>query len=360
MGIKQSSMGVTMLRGALLNNRRASAWIFLSLATCAVLVTLFATVAIEVQGKLGHALRALGANAVVYPVEGKGAWAAFDETMQQLGARSAQLVLHVELMEGKPVGVITADADRLAELTPYWKVDGVRPRNASEAMAGQRIARTLDWTLGQEIEWGGTQRRLVGLIESGDEDEDRVFISSGAPQAGGFRYALVSVEGGEPQIERLQQTLAAGGMGLEIKPLRQVLYGEQQVLTKVNVLFMATLIGVLVLTALGVSAAMLARVVERRKEFALLRALGARKIFITMFLLAESATMGLLASVGGFVVGTGLAMMVVAHIFQGGIAPHGGAFVLTLMITLGVALIADSLICIRTLPGLSAAELGGE
>lgn len=360
MEIKRHKMLATMVRGSLLNNRHISAWTLLTLATCAALVTLFTTMTAEVGHKLSHELRTLGTNAVAYPTGENADWTRLDKTTHSIGAKTAQLVLRVRLFDGQPIGVITADPQKMAELTPYWRVNGSRPRAPGECLAGRRLADQLGWKIGQKIDLGGEQRQLVGIAETGDEDEDRVFVSSSAAAADGFHYALISVPGGEAGIEKLQRTLAADQAGIEIKPLRQVLFGEQHVLAKVNVLFVTTLAVVLVLTALGVSASMLARVVERRKEFALLRAIGANKSAVAVFLLAESAAVGIVGALAGFVVGTGLSMLVVARIFHVAVSPQWLAFVIAMATTLIVALLAGGLACTRTLRWLPATALRGE
>jgi putative ABC transport system permease protein len=343
-----------MVRRSLWNNARITAWALLTLGTCAALVTLFTTATFEVGHKLGHELRTLGANAVAYPATATAQWTQFDAVAQRLGVRTASLSLRVQLINGKPVAVVAADPQRLADLTPYWSVTGVR----GDCLAGQRVVAAFGWKLGQEINFDGDKRRLTGIIQTGDEDEERVFISGAAPATNDFRYALVSVAGGEAAIEQLQRALA--GTGIELKPLRQVLYGEQHVLEKVNVLFVTTLGAVLLLTALGVSASMLARVVERRKEFALLQALGAKRRAVVKFLLAESATVGVMAAVAGFLIGSLLASVMVQQIFHASVGPQWAALAAALGTTTLVSLLAGGIACGRTLRFQPAAALRGE
>lgn len=354
MAISRHKMLVLMVRRSLWNNARISTWTLLTLATCATLVTLFATAALEVGRKLGHELRTLGANAVAFPATAAAQWPQFDAAVQRLSARTAALSLRVQLISGKPVAVVAADPQRLADLTPYWSVTGTR----GDCLAGQRVVAAFGWKLGQEINLAGEKRRLTGIIQTGDEDEERIFIAGAEPAPNDFRYALVSVAGGESAIEHLQQALA--GTGIELKPLRQIVYGEQHVLGKVNVLFVTTLGAVLLLTALGVSASMLARVVERRKEFALLRAIGANKPAVAGFLLAESATVGVAGAVVGFAVGTLLARVAVGRMFHVTITPQWLAFVIALATTTLVSLIAGLAACARTLHFQPAAALRGE
>lgn len=366
MGTKRRGMLATMVVRSLLNNARVSVWTLVTLATCAALVTLFTTAAFEVGRKMSAALRQVGANAVAHPAAATQAdWNAFTNIARAHGASVAQLSVRVGMIKGNPVAVVAADPEALRQLTPYWAVTGQRAAGAKECVVGRRAATTLELKTGQpvSIEWPGksksSQFTVTGITETGDEDDDRVFVTEPLEQTE-FRYALLSVTGGEEQIERITRELASASANIEVKPLRQILSGEQNVLEKVNLLCVVSLWTVLMLTALGVSASMLARVIERRKEFALMQALGAKKLAVVGFLLAESVTLGLVATVIGFGIGTALAALVSRQIFHAVITPHGTAGLAALGTTTLVALLAGGVACVRALRFQPATALRGE
>lgn len=366
MATKRRGMLTTMVMRSLLNNARISAWTLLTLATCAALVTLFTTATFEVGRKMSAALRQVGANAVAYPASTTQAdWSAFTNIVRVHGADMAQLAVRVGMVKGNPVAVVSVEPEALRQLTPYWAVIGRRVATAQECMVGRRAATALKLKPGQTVpvEWPGqsqsSQFTVTGVMETGDEDDDRLFVAEPLERVE-FRYALLSVPGGEEEIGRVTQALAAASANIEIKPLRQILRGEQHVLEKVNLLCVVSLWTVLVLTALGVSASMLARVVERRKEFALLQALGAKRRSVVGFLLAESSTLGLIAAIVGFGIGTSLAALVSRQVFQATITPHGTAGLVALGATTIVALLAGSIACVRALRFQPATALRGE
>jgi putative ABC transport system permease protein len=359
-------MLATMVARSLLNNARISAWTLVTLATCAALVTLFTTATFEVGRKMSAALRQVGANAVAYPTSGAHVdWNVFANIARGHAATAAQLSVRVGLVKGNPVAVVAAEPEALRQLTPYWAVTGRRAATAQECVIGRRAASTLELKPGQSIsiEWPDKSQAakliVTGIVETGDEDDDRVFVA-GPLERTEFRYALLSVAGGEKEIGRLAQALSATSTNVEIKPLRQILSGERHVLQKVNLLCVVSLWTVLALTALGVSASMLARVVERRKEFALLQALGAKRRSVVGFLLAESATLGLIAAITGFGIGTALAALVLRQIFYAAITPHGVAGLAALGATTLVALLAGGIACLRALSFQPATALRGE
>ncbi len=366
MASDRGTLLATMVLRSMWNNPRVSAWTLLTLATCAALVTVFATIGIEVRARMSRALRDVGANAVAYPAgRGKSDWERFERAARSQGVRFARLTVRVGLIAERPVGIVAGDPQALLELTPYWAVTGERAWAPGEGLVGRRVAEALGLHIGQtvRIDWpaGGQPSSLAvaGIVEAGDEDDDRVFI---APPTGpgDFTYALLSDSDGESGIARLQAALTATPLRIDVRPLRQIVHGEERVLDTVSVLGLAALAAVLALTALGVSASMLARVVERRKEFALLQALGAHRTSVVKFLLAEAATLGGVASLGGFALGTLLAAFVVRQVFDVSISPHALAFAAALVVTTAVALLAGAIACRRMLGLQPAVALRGD
>lgn len=356
-------MVVRLLR----SNLRISIWTLITLATCATLVTLFTTATFEVGKKMRGALRKLGANAVAYPSDPQRPidWQKLENVALDHNATFVCLNVQVGLIEGKPLAVVAADANRLERMTPYWSITGKRPTAKDECLIGRHAADSLKLQIGQTFTVErptGHQTmtfRLTGIADTGDEDDERLFVASNH-ETDGFNYALLSVPGGETEIDKLTSTLASSSAGVQIKPLRQILHGERQILSRIHILFVVTLCAILALTALGVSTSMLARVVERRKEFALLCAIGAKRRSVVKFLLTESATVGLVGALLGFAVGTLLAALVVEQIFHVSISPRWSALVLALIATTIVSLLAGIIACGRTLRFQPAAALRGE
>ena len=120
------------------------------------------------------------------------------------------------------------------------------------------------------------------------------------------------------------------------------------------------LAAVLLLTSLGITAAILSRTVERRKEISLMQTLGAKRSFVAIFLLLENGVAGVAASVAGFVAGTILSGVVARQVFHVPVDPSPGAFAGTLIITIGMALLAGGVGAGRALKIEPAVVLKGE
>lgn len=204
--------------------------------------------------------------------------------------------------------------------------------------------------------------RVTGVFESGDEDEDRIFLfpQMGVQGANAFTYALLSIPGMEPDTAGLNEALEGIRAGIRIKPLRQVLHGEQTVLKKINLLAGLTLLAVLILSSLGITAAVVSRVMERRKELALLQALGAKRRSVAIFLLSEGAAVGIAAAVLGYGIGNLLSQIVVREIFRVSVNPHLAAFLAAAVVTAGIALFAGFVAVRQALQMETAVLLKGE
>jgi putative ABC transport system permease protein len=385
-------MLVKIVGNSLLKRVRITIWTLATLSTCAALVTLFAALAVDAEKKMSGSLRRLGANAVVYSdaqpsgrmtEPGSAGTSPKWETVKELAVRAdagvAVLQGRVGTLKGKPVAVITADPKELSGMTPYWVVRGRRPVSPGEGLAGMRAAAAFGIKEGSEgtIRWNRPGResriRIAGIFESGDEDEDRIFLpapssttTTSAEAATSemppplTSYALLSVPGGEKGIGLLAERLDAGRAGVAVKPLRQILHGEQKTLEKIKLLSAFALLAVLSLSSLGVSAAVLARVAERRQELALFQALGAKRRLIVLFLLYESAILGIVSAAAGFLLGTFMAQAVTSHIFQVSVTPHLTSFLAALAVTVGVALAAGGAGARRALKLEPAVALRGE
>lgn len=267
-------------------------------------------------------------------------------------------------------------------MTPYWKISGRRALAAGECLVGKGVADGLQLKTDMVMEISGiggnkekTDYRIAGIFNAGDEDENRIFlpvsttgvsllpdknISSGLTESNQWSYALLSLPRGEEQIERLGGQILNNQEGIKIKPFRQILYGEKNTLNKITLLSGLSLLTVIILTSLGVSSSVLARIVERRKELALMQALGASRRSIVGFLLLESAVQGALASLAGFGIGLLLSQIVVQQIFHVSITPSGTAFLITSLTTVGVALLSGGFGAGRSLRIQPALALKGE
>lgn len=385
----------TMATRSLMRNPRTTVWTVVALTACAVLVTIFATISGDLGGKMSQTLRQSGANAIAIaersPVtsdgsmvapdgkisekDGSGPWRRLEKMAEEGGAAMLLFSASVGTIDGKPVILIMADQEKLLQMTPYWRISGRRAVRPGECLAGRRVAELvrLKPGMGVKVEWGAEGKRggevgkegeyrVTGIIDSGDEDEQRIFVpgTSAEPWRALFSYALLSIPGGEVGIEQLNKRLRARQEALRVKPLRQIVYGERVILRKVALLSGLSLLAVLLLTLLGVSCTVLSRVVERRRELALMQALGAKRRSVVSFLFLESALVGVVASVAGSGIGAFLSRYVFQQLFHLSVHLHFAAFFMTAVVTTGGAVLTGCAAAARALRIDLATALRGE
>lgn len=349
-----------------MNNIRITAWTLLILTVSAALVSLFATVSFDVEKKMKGSLRKLGPNAIATNLNHDEV---FWGLMKKEGVSVVEQYAHTAMVQSVPLVILVSKPQELTEITPYWVILGHRAKASNECLIGKHVSQVLKLKPGMSIgikpssdKQNETNFNITGIVVSGDENEDRVIIPElpfGWTREGPS-FALLSVPGGEKEIQQLNTKLSQAKSSASIKPIREILYGEKATLRKIILLCSVSLAAVLILTALGVSSALLSRVAERRKELALLCAIGATQKSVMGFLLLESASLGSLASVAGFTIGTLSAEIVVRQIFHVSATPRIVAFIIAFIVTIFISLLASAIGAFRALNIEPAMALRGE
>ncbi len=363
-----------MVRKSLRQNLGPSLWLGMTLGSCAVLITLFSGISVEVKDKIGATVSQSGANAVAYPnpymtqKKGEEVWKIFSERVRKADGRFVFLKKQIAKIEGKEIEVVMADPEKLFVIKSYWAVTGRSMHDPGDAMIGRRVAEFFGMMPGQKFSliWGGKPLPLQirGVIDSGDEDEYKIFMTPWLQKdmslTAEVSLALLSIPGGEEGMNAFQKTLDDKRTGLTIKPYRQVLYGQRMILDKVGLLTGLVLIGVILMTALGMTAALMAHVLQRRKELALMRALGANSLFLIRFLFLEAGLVGLAGAVIGFGIGTILTYDVVWKIFHMTVLPRYESLSMTIGLVMGIVFFAAGIASFRAVRLQPAVSLRGE
>jgi putative ABC transport system permease protein len=126
--------------------------------------------------------------------------------------------------------------------------------------------------------------------------------------------------------------------GFNVRPIRQLAEAEGQLLARIRLLILATVMVILALTALCVLATMAALAMEHRRDVGLMKALGGPMARVVRVFLTE---VGLLAIAGGglgWAAGMGLSEWMGRSIFGASISPRLEVLPLTVALMLAVAL----------------------
>jgi putative ABC transport system permease protein len=185
--------------------------------------------------------------------------------------------------------------------------------------------------------------RIATVLTTGASEDDQVFLPLAALQSflgmtGEVTLVEVSIPGETRDVESAVHRLAGLLPGLEVRPIRQIVYSEGKVLGTIRWLLLSLTILILVIIALCVMATMTAIVLERRKDIGIMKSLGAADALLMRLFITEGAGLGLVGGVMGYAVGMLLARGLAERLF--GVALRLNAWTLPVVCGMSVALAA--------------------
>ena len=122
--------------------------------------------------------------------------------------------------------------------------------------------------------------------------------------------------------------------------MRQIVEGEARVLGKTRATLLAAVAMIILTAALCVLATLTAWVLDRRRDFAIMKALGASERLVNGFFAAEAAALGAVGAVIGFAIGIGVAAWIGRVNFHAAVVPRFGVFPAVFAGSVAVALIS--------------------
>ncbi|PNX46514.1 MAG: hypothetical protein BV457_07575 [Thermoplasmata archaeon M9B1D] len=128
---------------------------------------------------------------------------------------------------------------------------------------------------------------------------------------------------------------------VEGSTVKQLVSAEMNILGKVeNMMFLVTIIALLA-SALGVMTTMTTSVIERKKEIALMKSVGAENKKIVALFFSEAAIIGAIGGLAGFIIGVIVSQFIGLSVFNTLINPRYEIIPIVLLISIAVALIAS-------------------
>jgi putative ABC transport system permease protein len=162
--------------------------------------------------------------------------------------------------------------------------------------------------------------RVARVISTGSSEDDQVFVpledlQKLAGLEGKISVIEMNIPGQAAEIEQGVQKIATAFPRLDVRPVRQIVYSQGKVLHTIRGLLISLMGLILVIIALCVMATMTAIVLERRKDIAVMKALGASNQEVARLFVVEGASLGLVAGPVGFAAGGFLAAQVGERLF---------------------------------------------
>ncbi len=337
-----------VLRSALVKRGRTVTTL-LAIAVASGVATAMLTLYAGVDAKLHSEFRAYGANVVI---TGKGLGqqdlATVDRLVANSGTAAPFAYIVAKTDSGAPVVVAGTDFARVQKLDRWWSVTQwpVRP---GEALVG---ARAMTAIFGDNktvtLNYAGRKFNLTaaGILKTGGDEDSRIYIALGDfnPWAQVPLSSIeVSVGGSAADVDATLHQLATALPQAQVDPVRQLVEAEGRVLTKAEAALLASVLIILVTSFMCLFATLTASVLERRKDFAVMKALGGSQGAVNRLFAAEAGALGLLGSLIGYALGTGAAALVGRANFHATITPEWSAFPVVVVATVMVALFAAML-----------------
>lgn len=348
-GSAHVSMFLRMLVRAAVLRRGRAASALLAMVVAAAVATAMMNLYVDVQAKLRKEFRSYGTNVVVVGKDGASLPPdALAKTEAVLGGRGIAVPFAYAVARtagGQSVVVAGTDFDRVQRLDRWWSVSAW-PSGPQEALVGMRALPVVSPD-GKpfDLSFQGHSIHLTaaGTLQTGAAEDSRVYVPmteflawSGVPPS----TIEVAANGTSEEISAVVARLAESLPTAEVHPVRQIVEGEARVLGKTRATLYAAAILIILTAALCVLATLTGWVFDRRRDFAIMKALGASEGLVSGFFAAEAAALGAVGALLGFVIGIGIAAWIGRVSFNAAVVPRFSVLPVVLAGSIAVALLS--------------------
>lgn len=249
---------------------------------------------------------------------------------------------------GNSLVAVGADFEALRGLNPAWKLGPLSdPFGPGSCVLGAHAAGRLQLKTGDTLEFGtlgsdlaaspgragtsgpdgtaGSTGRaaacsIAGVASSGAAEDNQLFVPLDVlQQVAGLEGKISLVEtripGGPREIGAAAGALQGAFPLLDVRPVREIVQGEGRVLGVIKGLLLALASLIVGVVALCVMATVTTIVLERRKDVAVMKALGASDARVLALLMVEIGALGIAGGIVGFALGALLSRRVGVDLF---------------------------------------------
>ncbi len=346
-----------MLRRSLTYRRSRSLSALVALTVSAAVATALLTLYAGLDAKLHHEFRSFGANIVVTGT-------ADAQAAQQAAGADATVAAFAYAVattdRGTPVVVAGVDFPAVRKLDSWWQVPAW-PTAANAALLGSKAAEFTGNEHAVTLTYAGKAQTFAGagrLTTGGDEDA-RIYLPQTAFQAWtGLAPSVLEIQvpGGAPQVEQALTRLRRALPGAGVEPVRRLVDGESSIVDKTHALMFGAVLLIALTVAVSVLATLSASVLERRRDFALMKALGGSESQLMALFLLETLLLAAGGVLAGWLLGSAAAWVISEANFHTPTLPRPGVLPLVILLNLLIAA-AAALFPIRSLRNLQPAAL---
>lgn len=266
-------------------------------------------------------------------------------------ATIAPKLLGVTDVKGSQAMIVGVRFPEELKIKKWWKFGaGKAPKAVDEAIVGANAADKLGLSVGETITLGKSRFKVSGVLKRlGTQEDDLIYVDLKQAQTlfgkpGQLSMIEVAAWCTTCPIEAIVSQASRKLPYAKVSAVLQAAKARDALISQV-IVFSVILSAIIVLgSVLIVFTNMLASVRERRHEIGIFRAIGYRRLHILKIVLLESAFVGLVSGITGYVIGYALARFLapaVAGVDVDIPAVNLYAAYLAIIGTVGVALLAS-------------------
>lgn len=366
-----ASMFVRMLlRAAVLRRGRAASALF-AMVVAAAVTTAMLNLYVDVQAKLQREFRNYGANIILVGKDGaslpSGSQGQVDSVLAGRGIAAPFGLIVARTSDGQPIVVAGTNFDRVKQLDRWWSVSNW-PAETSEnpppsTGPGQAFSQ-IQGEMGHPVLVGVRALPLVspkerpfdltfqgktlhvhaaGTVQTGAAEDSRIYISlADFVSWTGTQPSTIEVaaSGSADEVASVMKQLAQAIPAADVRPVRQIMEGQARVLGKTRATLLAAAALIILTAALCVLSTLMGWVFDRRRDFAIMKALGASERLLNGFFAAEAAALGATGAVIGFLLGIGIAAWIGRANFHAPVVPRFSVLPVVLAGSMAVTLLS--------------------
>ena len=348
-----------LVRAAILRRGRAASAL-IAMVVAAAVATAMLNLYVDVQSKLRREFRNYGANIIVVGKDGASlpanALAAVDSALAGRSIAAPFGLVVARTSDGQPIVVAGTDFDRVKQLNKWWSVSRwpselptSRVKETREmghpALIGVRaLPEVAPKNQPFDLTFQGRTLRVTpaGTVQTGAAEDSRIYISLADFVAWtGVQPSTIEIaaSGSPEEVASIMSQVARALPAADVRPVRQIMEGEARVLGKTRATLLAAAALIILTAALCVLSTLMGWVYDRRRDFAIMKALGASGRLLSGFFAAEAAVLGASGALIGFLIGIGIAAWIGRVNFHAPIMPRlsvlpvvlAGSIVVTLL-----------------------------
>ncbi len=344
-----TSMFLRMLvRAAVLRRGRAASALF-AMVVAAAVATAMLNLYVDVQAKLRREFRNYGANIVLVGKDGASlpadSLSRVDSLLAGRGIAAPFGLVVARTRDGQPIVVAGTDFDRVKQLNHWWSVNAW-PTGSHQALIGIRAMAVVSPKNDPfDLTFQGRTLHVTpaGTVQTGAAEDSRIYLALQDFIAWtGVQPSSIEVAASGPpeEVAAMMNQLAQTLPSADVRPVRQIVEGEARVLGKTRATLLAAAALIILTASLCVLSTLMGWVFDRRRDIAIMKALGASARMLGGFFAAEAAALGAIGALLGFLIGIGIAAWIGRANFHAPVVPRMSVLPIVLAGSMAVTLLS--------------------